>query len=252
MPKDTAKATFDIAIGRAEYLLRLAQGLTNHRKRSIRRDWARKFKTLMHWPQSHAINRVDSKDAVIVLRDGATAKEEDFSSESMQDVLRASLVMAVSAMDAYFHAKIVQHVVKHSRKTNPSNKLLNERILVKDFIEGRRKAHTNAALRAAIERKLSYQSLQQPSQVAEALGLIGVSDFWKGVAQRLNQRADTLRTSLAKVVKRRNQIAHEGDLSQSRRARNKGRAITHKDVEGDVALIKKIVEAAEKEINKQL
>jgi len=250
--KDTAKATFDIAMGRAEYLLRLAYGLTNVRHYRIRKDWAAKFRQLMHWPQAHAIERIDSKDAVVVLRDASNLRQEDFSSKALKDLLRASLVMAVSAMDAYFHAKIIQHVVEHSRKKEPSNKLLNERILVKYFIEGRKKTRTNVALRAAVEQNLSYQSLQQPDPIREALGLIGISDFWTRVAQRLGKEQRDLHKELSRIVKRRNQIAHEGDLSQSKKARNKSRTISHKEVERDIALIEEIIEIAEEEINKQL
>ncbi len=252
MPKDTAKATFDTAIKRAEYLLRLAFGLTNHRQRRIRRDWAASFKQVMHWPKSKAIERIDSKDAVIILRHVSNLSLDDFSSDALQDCLRASLVMAVSALDAYFHAKIIRYVVQHSRTKEPSKKLLNAKILVRDFIEGRKKRRSNVALRAAIERNLSYQALQQPAQIAEALCLIGVSNFWKSVAKQMGQADQQICTHLTKIVKRRNQIVHEGDLNQSKKARNKSRPITHKEVEKSIALLKGIVSAAEAIINQQV
>jgi len=252
MPTDTAKDTFDTAIKRAEYLLKLSFALRNHRQRGIRSDWAASFKGIMHWPKSHVIERVDSKDAVIILRPNSKLTPEDFSSDALQDFLRVSLVMAVSAMDAYFHAKIVRYVVQHSRSKEPSKKLLNEKILVKDFIDGRRKQRSNVALRAAIERKLSYQALQQPSQIADSLRLIGVSDFWEEVAGQIGQADEQIRKNLTKIVKRRNQIAHEGDLSQSKRARNKSRSITHKQVQESIVLLQGIVNAAEVIINQRV
>lgn len=45
---DTAYETFKVAFGRAVYLYRLYHGLTNHRQRAMRSDWASNFCRLMH------------------------------------------------------------------------------------------------------------------------------------------------------------------------------------------------------------
>lgn len=249
---DSAKHTFDMAIARARYILTLYMGLTDHRKRSARKDWSDRFKKLMHWPKSHEIERIDSKDAVLILRDNSKLRRQHFSVDALGDLLRASLVMAVSAMDAYFHAKILRYVVVHSKSKKPSRRLLNEKIKVSDFINGQKKKRSYAALRAAIERNLSYQSLQGPDKIADALGLIGVSDFWKLVAENLNEQKNSLQNKINRVVKRRNQIAHEGDLSQSKKTRNKSRSIDPKTVREAIDLIEKIVDAAEKIIERSV
>lgn len=248
----TAKVTFDKAIDRAEYLLRLAEGLTDHRQRGARADWGRSFKALMHWPKGHVIERVDSKDVVVVIRDGSTLSRDDFSTSALDDLLRASLVMAVAAMDAYFHAKILRYVVSHSRKASPSGRLLNERILVSDFIEGRKRQRANTALRAALERNLSYQSLQHPEKIADALGLIGVCKFWDEIAKALKRAKKDLCDEIGAIVRRRNQIAHEGDLSQSKKARNQDRSIANKYVRDSITTLKQFVDAADVLINSKV
>lgn len=245
----TAYVTFNKAVYRAEYLVRLSEGLTNRRKRKTRSDWSRAFKTLMHWPQCHTIERVDSADAVLVIRHGSRLSSDDFTPDAAGDLLRAALVMSVSAMDAYFHAKILRYVVSHSKAHEPSSRLLNERILVKDFVSGRKKKRANTALRSAVERNLSYQSLQQPDKIADALGLIGVSDFWTGVADTLDRDKKDLCDSIEKIVGRRNKIAHEGDLSQSKKARNKSRGISVSFVKESIALLKSVIDASEALIN---
>lgn len=248
----SAKHTFDIAIKRAYYLLKLAKGLTDHRKRRAHSDWSKNFKKLMRWPSTHQIERIDSKDMVLILRNGSNLKREDFSTQALDDLLRAALVMAVSAMDAYFHAKIIRHVVEHSKTKTPARRLLNERILVSDFIDGRRKQRSNYALRAAIERNLSFQSLQQPDKVADALGLIGVSKFWSEIAKICGQNKEIICNRLSSIVRRRNYIVHEGDLSQSNRTRNESRRITQKEISDDIDFILQIINAAEKVINKSI
>ena len=245
----TAKATFEKAIARSEYLLRLANGLADHRKRRARGEWKSKFRSLMHWSQTHSIERVDSKDVVLVTRDGGTLARADFGVEALGDLLRASLVMAVSAMDAYFHAKILRYVVPHSRRAEPSERLLNERIQVRDFIAARRKKRPNAALRAAVERNLSYQSLQRTERIADALQLIGIAKFWEDVATRLKRTKEDLCDELCGIVRRRNQIAHEGDLSQGKKTRNRDRSISTQFVQRSMALLKAVVEEAETVIN---
>jgi len=200
----------------------------------------------MQWPLKNNIERVDSKDVIIVLRNGSRLNPEHFSSESLEDLLRASYVMALSAMDAYFHAKILGRIVQHAKEPAPSESLLNSKILVSDFIAAQRSYKRKyQALRSAIERTLSYQSLQAPDKIASGLSLIGVTDFWKSVASILKQDRKKLLARVRRMVKRRNQIAHEGDLSQSRKARNKSRAIGHKDVTNAIDLVCEVVDAAE-------
>lgn len=73
---NTALKAFEIAEGRASRSYFLAVGLTDQRQRSIRAEWVESFRGLMRWPSSHSIDRVDSKDVLIVLRDGTRDREE--------------------------------------------------------------------------------------------------------------------------------------------------------------------------------
>ncbi len=252
---DTAQATFSTAMGRARYLLKLYHGLANTRQRSIRTDWAENFCDLMHWPKANAANidRIDSNDVVLVLRDGASLTATDFDHDQLTDLLRASLVMGISAMDAYFHSKILAYVVKAARKGDQMPKaLLKANITVSDFVSATKYKRRMQALRNAMQRSLGFQSFQQAKNIEDALGLIGIAKFWSSTATRMAKPLDDVKKELASHVKRRNQIAHEGDLSQSKKSRNKPHDITPKQVSDALDFLDSLVTHAEAEINLQL
>ena len=77
----------------------------------MRQDWKASCCQFMRWPQTAAIDRVDSKDAVVILRDGSGLSTKDFSAEALDDLLRASLALGVSALDRYLHERIVKRIV---------------------------------------------------------------------------------------------------------------------------------------------
>ena len=106
-PKDC----YDDVMARARRLLRLHDGLINRRRYRIRADWARCFQQLMHWPLNHSIERVDSADAVIVLRDGAGLCPDDFAANAMDDLLRSALIFGVSGLDRYVRERVVKGIV---------------------------------------------------------------------------------------------------------------------------------------------
>jgi hypothetical protein len=249
---DTALKTFEVAQDRANYLVRLAAGLTDRRRRSARSDWASTFKKVMHWSQSTKVDRIDGKDALVVVWEEGDLAREDFSAERLHDLYRAAIVMSVSAMDAYFHAKVLRYVIAHSKSAEPSSALLKTRITVADFVAGNAKKRRNTALRAALGRIMSFQSYQSPENVASALSKIGVQDFWNGVSAKLGRSSEEIRGVLSDIVKRRNQIAHEGDLSQSKKARNKPRRIEPKLARDYLQFIEGLVHASEEHINEQL
>jgi hypothetical protein len=252
---DSAYATFEIAFERAAYLLRLYSGLTNHRQRGMRADWAENFCRLMHWPvaDGQQIDRVDSPDAIIVIKQGSRLDRDVFSAEALMDLLRASLVMGVSAVDAFFHSKIVAYVVSCARQgAAMPGALKKATISVEEFVDGRRYRRRMTIVRKSIERTLGFQSLQQPNKIEEALAMIGVSGFWNGVAARLLWPQSAMKAELTKIVKRRNQIAHEGDLSQTRKYRNRPHDLAPAFVQSALDFLKEVTLRAEHEINYQL
>jgi len=72
----------------------------------------------MRWPLTSKIDRVDSIDALIVLRDGSSLTPHDFSTDALDDLLRSALTFGVSALDRYVHERIVKGIIVALKKTN--------------------------------------------------------------------------------------------------------------------------------------
>ena len=104
----TPKQAYDHIAARSRRMLRFHDGLVNTRQRGIRNDWKGAFCKLMHWPQASNIDRVDSKEALIVLRAGASLSKTDFTSESVDDLLRSALAIGIGALDRSdrFHQRV--------------------------------------------------------------------------------------------------------------------------------------------------
>ena len=77
-------------------------------------DWDYSATTLKHvkqfmgWPRSEKISRVDGRDCLLILRASSGINRSHFSHDYLSELLRLSLVSAVSAMDRYFHDAIVE------------------------------------------------------------------------------------------------------------------------------------------------
>jgi hypothetical protein len=105
------KQHFDVAMARADHLLRLYELLHDTRVYKVRSDWAARFKTLMHWPQGEQIVRVDGKDAqsLLILRAATGLSRNQFTHDYLAELLRATVVATVSALDRYMHDIVVMH-----------------------------------------------------------------------------------------------------------------------------------------------
>lgn len=166
-------------------------------------------------------------------------------------LLRSAIVLAVSAMDAYFHDKIryraggfplhrdgeftIESLPKQFSKLEvPLSELLR-------WQKAKRKG--NVLRHWAVEH-LAVRSLQSPSAIAEALKLVGINNFWNTIEASNSQR-QALLAELNELVKRRNQIAHEGDRLQSRSSGKRLRSITREYTVEQIRFIKRLVEKTE-------
>jgi hypothetical protein len=224
----TAKQAYDHVAQRARLLLRLHDGLVNTRQRRIRGDWKSSFCHFMHWPQGAAIERVDSKDAVLVLRHGAALTGSDFSTSALDDLLRSSLTFGASALDRYMHERIVKRVITSFRSANllaAQEKLTIPAILALRMTEALRKALKGGnqvrpanQLRIALQDSLHRRTFQNWREIEGAFELIGVG----GLTAKLEKAYGTkniapIKVQLNTIVQRRNFIVHEGDLVRHQR-----------------------------------
>lgn len=221
---------FNDTHNRAVRLLRYHDGLINTRQRAIRSDWKASFCRLMHWPQSASIERVDSNDAVVVLRDQANLTPDDFTSEALDDLLRAAITFGVSAIDRYVHERIIKAFVTSFRASDLTKNQREFQVpatLAIDIVNRVHSARATGAdirpaneIRKAVQKTLHKRPFQSWREIEYGFSLIGCKDLGRALrsAHAISPAdVETMREKLNKVVARRNQIVHEGDLPRHQR-----------------------------------
>jgi hypothetical protein len=226
----TPLEAFQDTIGRAKRLLRMHDGLVNTRQRAIRSDWKANFCELMHWPQASDIERVDSKDAVVVLRHGASLTPDDFSGDAVSDLLRSAITFGVSAIDRYVHERIIKGFVAAFREqelTKQQKEFQVPATLAIEIVNRVHSARRDATvirpaneIRKVVQEALHKRPFQSWREIEYGFCLLGCKDLGKELRENNNispQDIDTLKSTLNKIVARRNQIVHEGDLPRHQR-----------------------------------
>ncbi len=140
-------------------------------------------------------------------------------------LLRASVVFSISALDAYFHDKVRYRVGHFSIESFPPA-LAKMPIRLGDLATWESHKRKGNAIRNWVVSQMSYKSLQNKEQIADAVRLCGVEGFW----DKAFPNPETRREALAKLktfADRRNDIVHEGDRLS---ARNSGKQLQSIDL----------------------
>lgn len=228
----TPKDHFDVAMERADHLLRLYDLLHDTRSRRVRADWASKLIELMHWPKTEKIVRVDGKDrnSILILREAAGVDRDKFTHEYLSELLRATVVATVSALDRYMHDIVVHHswaLLNRSDEKIPKElkklhiPVLSARHAV-DRIRSDAKARPGVLVKEALRDQLHREfTFQRPDDVQKAALMLGVDDFWGNVAVAMpgEPKKDAVIRTLREIAQRRNQIVHEADIIRKAKAK---------------------------------
>ena len=158
----------------------------------------------------HNIARVRSLGGLFEALDGLTTPAVDAS-----DLLRAEVVMAVSALDHYIHELALTGMLEiytgvRSATTAYFNFQVPMGAAVPGIIGG-----TTAWLEAIVREKHGFLSFQQPDRIADAVRLFSPCELWADVATAMGMTSEATKTRLRLVAERRNKIAHEADLDPS-------------------------------------
>jgi len=167
------------------------------------------------------------------------------------ELLRAELVMAVSALDYYVH-QIVRDalVVKLVEGNNyeltdkvaiPLAKIM--RALRCDNVEDR--LHV---LGEAIEEVLCRETYQSPRSIEAALILIEVKQLWSRISEKQGVDVSVARGKLDVIVYRRNKIVHEADIDPVSQGK---RLIAKQEVSESVEFISDLVRVIDQLITSQ-
>lgn len=154
-------------------------------------------------------------------------------------LVRGAVVFLVSALDTYFHDRIKYGISKVKADGMP-DALLRHRITIGDLEEWEASRRKGNVIRNWIADHLSTVPLQSPDRIAEYMRYIGIDSLWNKVEPD-NAKRRKLLDQLNGLIKRRNQIAHEGDRLSGRSTGKKLRPITLDEVKTWVAFVEQLV-----------
>jgi hypothetical protein len=134
----------------------------------------------------------------------------------IDDLLRAQVVMAVSAMDYYVHELTRLGMIEILEGKRPvTSKFEKYQVSLGGAKNGILAPGTSAWLDTEIRTKHGYVSFQQYDKIADAIRLFSDAVLWTGVAANLGLQPVDIKLELELLVQRRNKIAHEADLDPS-------------------------------------
>ena len=157
------------------------------------------------------IERVRNMHAIYSILNTKTTEVIDVS-----DVLRAELVLVVSAFVQYVHDVVRQgmlEVFQGNRVETPAYR--NFTVSLECVREAISNHSTFDWLDNEIITRNSWKSFQQAKKVAEAIRLVSEINLWVEIANKLGKNPDDLKSTLNLIVDRRNKIAHEADMDPS-------------------------------------
>lgn len=144
----------------------------------------------------------------------------------LDELLRAEWVARVSALDLYIHELVAQRMLATFERRRPPSPAYLRFQLSNETLDRIRAAATpsdaSAAFDLEVRNQLTSHTYQDPDKIACAVRLCSEIELWNEVALNLGatpstkvDEAKSLKKMLSLMVRRRNQIIHEGDVQPS-------------------------------------
>lgn len=134
----------------------------------------------------------------------------------LSDILRAEIVMAVSAFDYYVHELCRLGILESHNGARPKTDAMARFQVPMSALPSLANAVTaEQALDALVREKHGYLSFQKPDSIADAVRLFSTVSLWKAVAVECGETPQVAKSAFQLIIDRRNQIAHEADLDPS-------------------------------------
>jgi len=135
------------------------------------------------------------------------------SAVDLTDLLRAQIVMIVSALDLYIHEITrIGMLEVYNKKRPQTDAFLRFQVTLESAIQGISNPGVSEWLDTEIRERHSHLSFQDPDNIADAIRRFSSCALWQSVATQLNLDVQDVKNQLRAIVKRRNQIVHEADL----------------------------------------
>lgn len=133
----------------------------------------------------------------------------------VSDVLRAALVLTVSALDYYVHEVVRIGMLEIHRGQRPEVPAFSRfQVSMASVRDGLNAATNNDDwLEGEIRLRHGYKSFQQADNIADAIRLISDKKIWEEVSGCMRADAKNIKQKVNLIVERRNKIAHEADIN---------------------------------------
>ena len=135
----------------------------------------------------------------------------------LTDILRAEIVLAASALDHYVHELTWKGMTECWRGARPATDQFKKFRMQVDAAVAIMSNPTQgtAIFEAEVRGRHAFASFMQPDKIADAVRLFSDVKLWDDVSHELGISSKDARDSIAVIVNRRNQIAHEADIDPS-------------------------------------
>jgi len=131
----------------------------------------------------------------------------------LSDLLRAELVLAVSALDQFVHEVVrIGMLEVHRGARPPTDAFLRFGVSMENVRKANSNPGTEDWLEDEIRDRHRWQSFQSPDKIADALRLVTDLRMWEIIAAKVGETPTDLKNRLSLVIDRRNKIAHEADI----------------------------------------
>ncbi len=168
----------------------------------------------------------------------------------LTDLLRAQIVMIVSALDHYIHEITRVGMLEVYDGVRPqTNAFLRFQVTMSATMTGISKSSENDWFDREIRDKHGHQAFQHPDNIAKAVRLFSSCELWRSVASELNLTDQDVKNRLRAIVNRRNQIVHESNLDPSYPGTENRWPISSADVTSTLDFIQDVCEAIHTVVN---
>ena len=138
------------------------------------------------------------------------------SALDLSDLLRAELVMVVSALDLYIHELVRLGMLECFRGQRPRTSQFYEfQVTLDGTIQAISALGNDVWLDDQISERNNRRSFQNPDEIASAIRLVSNVELWNSVAAQMNSTRQNVTARLRLIVDRRNKIVHEADADPS-------------------------------------
>jgi hypothetical protein len=236
-----ARDAFEANLADAEKLVSLVRAFENrrvYRMRQERRDRVGEALDVRRADRD-ALDWIVGDDLVVIFVPGSSYGRDDFAEAELRPLLRQALVAACAAVET-FAADRAKERLSTTLKVSPiPARLADLAMTVADWLAiEERYERRRWGLREIIEAEFDKMASGSPSEIGKLMSAVGVKALWSLVDQHRKVSKGRSEADLARIVDRRNRIAHTGDRA------GRGRAeITLGEVEADLACVRSIVEA---------